>query len=222
MDTQLMMKRIKHCMKSEDRTDVEFRALIGLTEVGDIVKYITHDPKLNPGARPHGTAKDEALAYGQALVQMLATLSLRGIDLDKAIELGLRNWEDADWRRRNAKKAKSTGTEHLISGIGVVPGTVIGRVYILNGKHPAHKMPGGSILVAEFAKPELVEFFGNVIGVITDHGGATSRAANIAREKGVISVVGTGNATKILKHGQTITLQVPREGHDVEVKIQLG
>ena len=210
-------------MENEDRKDVEFRALIALTEFGGIAKYVTHDPKLNPGARPHGTAEDEALAYGQALVQMLATLLLRGIDPDKAIELGLQNWEDADWRKRKAKKAKSAGTKNLnLIGIGVVPGTVMGRVYVLSGKHPARKMPIGSILVAEFTKPELVEFFGNVIGVITDHGGATSHAANIAREKGVVSVVGTGNATKILKHGQTISIEVPREGHDVEVKIQLA
>jgi pyruvate,water dikinase len=43
-------------------------------------------------------------------------------------------------------------------------------------------------------------------GIVTDHGGRTSHAAIVSRELGVPAIVGTGNATSILKDGQEITL----------------
>ncbi len=215
------MARVRHCIQGEDRKDVEFRALISLTELGDIVKYITHDPKLNPGARPHGTKKDEVLAYGQAIVQAFATLHLREIDCEEAIEAGLRNWEDADWRKRQAKTRESNRKAGIIklSGSGIVPGRVQGTVYMLNG-HGEQDMPNDAILVAPFAKPDIIMLLDKVVAIITDHGGSTCHAANIAREKSTITVVGTGNATEVLRHGQKVILDVPRAGQSVEITIE--
>ena len=43
-------------------------------------------------------------------------------------------------------------------------------------------------------------------GIITDHGGATSHAAIVSRELGLPAVVGTQNATGLLRDGQMVTL----------------
>lgn len=42
--------------------------------------------------------------------------------------------------------------------------------------------------------------------IVTDSGGRTSHAAIVSRELGIPAVVGTGNATKVLKNGQEITV----------------
>lgn len=67
---------------------------------GRIGRYITHDPVLNPNARPHGTKAEEVLAYGQVFVQTAALAGIRGIRLEDAFEKGLQNWVDADWRKK--------------------------------------------------------------------------------------------------------------------------
>ena len=93
-------------MAKEDRKDVEFRHIIAVTEVGDIGKYITHDPKLNPNARPHGTKDDEVLAYGQAFVQLAALAYLREISFKEAFDKGTQNWIDMDWKKSPNKLLK--------------------------------------------------------------------------------------------------------------------
>jgi pyruvate,water dikinase len=42
--------------------------------------------------------------------------------------------------------------------------------------------------------------------LVTDGGGILSHPAIIAREHGIPAVVGTGNATKVLKDGQRVTV----------------
>ncbi len=49
-----IMKRIKACFANEDRKDALFRQALVTNEVGDWAKFLTHDPALNPGARPAG------------------------------------------------------------------------------------------------------------------------------------------------------------------------
>ncbi|MBI4101336.1 MAG: hypothetical protein HY443_00020 [Candidatus Nealsonbacteria bacterium] len=199
MEISQIVKKIKQYLKTEDRKDVEFRALIALTELGDIVKYITHDQKLNPDARLHGTKKDEALAYGQALVQTIATAIQRGIDAEEAVKLGLENWADRDWRKKNGKK-------NQLSGILAFPGNVQGKAYIFSRKHPIEKMPVGSILVADYIAPALASHLAKAGGIVTNQGGMTSHAAVMAREQKIPCVVGTRNATVLIPHGQDIKI----------------
>lgn len=43
-------------------------------------------------------------------------------------------------------------------------------------------------------------------GIITNRGGRTCHAAIVSRELGVPAIVGTGNATEVLRDGQMVTL----------------
>jgi phosphoenolpyruvate synthase/pyruvate phosphate dikinase len=203
-------------MESEDRKDIEFRMNLLFTEIGDIAKYVTHDPVLNPGARPHGTPKDEALAYGQVFAMLFASCQLRGIDVEKSIELGLKNWEDRDWRKREASAVSS---RTRLIGIGVNPGGTTGPVYVLSEEHPIDKMPEGVILVAKFAKADLTAYMHKIVALVTDHGGATSHAGILATQNGLLALLGTGVATSILQHGEMISLTVPTAGHGAEGSI---
>ncbi len=204
-------KEIKKYLRTEYRKDVEFRALLALTELGDIVKYITHDKKLNPESRPHGTKNDEILAYGQALVQTIATMILRGINTEEAIKLGLKNWEEKDWQNQSKKKKK------IISGISTFPGNVKGRAYVLSANNPIKKMPEKSILIAPIIRPDMIRYLTGVLALVADHGGMTSHGAIISRELRIPCIIGAGNATQMIPHGRNIKIITKRGKGFVEL-----
>ena len=196
-----IINRIGPLINKEDIKSLEFRYAIVCTELGDIGKYITHDQKINPGARPYGSQKEEELAYGQALVQILALAILKDVDIKKAIGIGLKNWEESDWRKKEAKY------QDRICGIIGYPGSVRGNAYVVSPNNPIEEVEKGTILVTSTASPYLVEYFDKIVGFITDHGGKTSHAATMAREKGIPCIVGTGNATELIQHEKLILLK---------------
>ena len=192
--------RIKKLMKNEDRRDVEMRFVIAASELGDLAKYISHDQVLNPNARPHGTKEDEVLAYGQALVQVVALAYLRGISAGQAFKKGLQNWEEADWRK---VVAQGEGVEGLIA----CPGVVRGQAYVAMSSKDFDSIPESSILVTPYATPSVAIYLPKVLGCVTDHGGLTCHMASVAREMNVPCLVGTGNATNLIQTGQEIVLE---------------
>jgi phosphohistidine swiveling domain-containing protein len=190
---------VANLMEKEDRKDSEFRFALLSTEIGDIGKYITHDPKLNPGARPHGSKEDEKLAYGQAIVMLMGLCYARGISYDNALNLGINNWQEADWRKRESSSKE-------VKGFAAVPYFRSGDAYVVSEKNPLSEMKTPGILVMEFAKPDFVLAKEYILGIVTDHGGSSCHAANIAREYNIPCIVGTGNATTIINHGDRISL----------------
>ena len=200
MNIEDIEERIRKCMDGEDIKKPEFRYAITSTEFGDIGKYITHDQKINPNARPHGSKNDEILAYGQTLVQLSGLMQTRGITLKEAYDLGLKNWEDADWRKRKAKSLEE------VTGIIACNGYACGESYVVNNENPLKNVKKGSILIVTHAKPDIAKYLDDVSAVVTDHGGATCHLANIARERNVPCIVGTGNATDYIQHGKLIVV----------------
>lgn len=73
----------------------------------------------------------------------------------------------------------------------------------------------GEILVARNTDPDWEPVMRRVAGIVTDQGGRTAHAAIISREFGIPCIVGTGDATRILKTGQEITVCCTEgsEGH---------
>jgi len=204
-DTRLseIIARVSACFANEDRKNELFRQTLVTNEVGDWAKFLTHDPILNPDARPVGNKQEEILAAGQAVVMLFSLMLARGLDIREVIEFGLANWEDSDWRTRKAHESQNANE---VSGICACPGQVSGKAYVISKRHPVEKAPYGQILIASTANPELALYFQRAIGIVTDHGGKTSHATNIAREYGIPCIVGTGNATQSVPHGSTVEL----------------
>jgi phosphohistidine swiveling domain-containing protein len=203
---------IAELMSNEDRKDAEFRFAILTTEIGGVGKYITHDPLLNPGARPYNNKEDEKLAYGQIIVQLMGLAHIRGINYTEALNLGLKNWLDADWRKRKAED------ETKVKGLAACPGFAYGEAYVVNSERSIQKLADSKerkIIVMEAADPEFVIAIKNIEGIITDHGGYTCHAANIAREHNVPCIVGTGNATRLIENNQTIRMVSGIDGKSV-------
>lgn len=199
-----IIKRVTACFANEDRKDELFRQVLVTNEVGDWAKFLTHDPVLNPGARPVGDKIEETMAAGQAIVMIFSLALAREINIAEALEAGLKNWEDADWRKRKAKKTADSSNE--VEGIGACPGRAIGKAYVVSRKNPIEKFPNGWLIVASSASPELAMYFERASAIVTDHGGKTSHAANIARGRNLPCIVGTGNATERIPHGAEVEL----------------
>ncbi len=94
----------------------------------------------------------------------------------------------------------------LVSGETASPGRVMGVVRILKSAKEIDKVKSGDILVTSMTTPDFVPAMKKAVAIVTDKGGQTSHAAIVSRELGVPCVVGTKNATKVLKTGQLVVV----------------
>jgi len=94
----------------------------------------------------------------------------------------------------------------LLSGSPASPGIAWGQVVIIQSSREITKIKEGDILVTEMTNPDFVPAMKKSAAILTDRGGRTSHAAIVSRELGIPCIVGTEKATKILKNGQTITI----------------
>jgi len=100
-----------------------------------------------------------------------------------------------------------TGTgKVLATGAAVGEAIATGPVCVIRDPKDLARFPDGAILVTEMTDPDWTPLMRRAGGIVTDHGGATSHAAIVSRELGLPAIVGTGDATAILKDGQAITL----------------
>ena len=68
------------------------------------------------------------------------------------------------------------------------------------------KMEPGSILVAPNTTPAWTQLFAHAAGLVTDMGSILAHGSIVAREYGIPAVLGVGNGTVRIKHGQSITI----------------
>ncbi|MDE7454834.1 MAG: hypothetical protein K2M64_03285, partial [Clostridia bacterium] len=85
-------------------------------------------------------------------------------------------------------------------------GEVCAKVKIINNMQQAEDFEDGCILVTTMTVPEITSAIEKASGIITDEGGITCHAAIIAREYSVPCLVGTKNATAVLKDGDYVQL----------------
>jgi pyruvate, water dikinase len=83
----------------------------------------------------------------------------------------------------------------------------VGTAKIVLNPEDAHKeMCKGDILVTAMTDPDFVPFMKMASAIVTDKGGITSHAAIVSRELNIPCVVGTENASQIMKTGQEYTV----------------
>ncbi|MDR3559470.1 MAG: phosphoenolpyruvate synthase, partial [Candidatus Pacebacteria bacterium] len=64
----------------------------------------------------------------------------------------------------------------------------------------------GEVLVTEMTDPDWEPIMKIAAAIVTNSGGRTSHAAIVSRELGIPCVVGTGNATRVVKNGRAVTV----------------
>jgi len=103
-------------------------------------------------------------------------------------------------------QAKNDPNSDVLNGIPVSPGTVTNPASLIKSPAEFDLMEPDSILVCPMTNPAWTPLFAHASGLVTDMGGILGHGSIVAREYGIPAVVGTGNITRRVKHGQMITV----------------
>ena len=136
------------------------------------------------------------------------------------------------WSRKMKEgkvEKKESGTEAveggriLVRGLPASPGVATGVARVILDPHgpEAQQFQKGNILVTKMTDPDWVPLMKKAAAIVTDEGGMTSHAAIVSRELGIPAIVGTGNATQVIKTGMLITVDASR-GVVYEGKVEIG
>jgi pyruvate,water dikinase len=101
--------------------------------------------------------------------------------------------------------APATGRE-LVRGLGAAPGMAVGAVRVIRQREEATDLVAGEVLVTHMTTPDWVPLMRKAAAIVTDSGGMTCHAAIVSRELGIPCVVGTANATEVLRDGELVTV----------------
>jgi len=111
----------------------------------------------------------------------------------------------------------------LVRGLPASPGVATGVARVILDPHSpeAKEFKKGDVLVTKMTDPDWVPLMKKAAAIVTDEGGMTSHAAIVSRELGIPAVVGTGNATKVIKTGMLVTVDGSR-GVVYEGRVEIG
>lgn len=100
---------------------------------------------------------------------------------------------------------EATG-EVRISGRAIGQKIGVGEVRLIASPAEMNRVQPGDILVTDMTDPDWEPVMKRAAAIVTNRGGRTCHAAIVARELGIPAVVGTGEATTVLKDGETVTV----------------
>ncbi|HKI94831.1 MAG TPA: phosphoenolpyruvate synthase [Gemmatimonadales bacterium] len=100
----------------------------------------------------------------------------------------------------------SSHGERLTVGLAIGDAIATGTVCRLRSPEAIDRFKPGAVLVTTMTDPDWVPVMKKAAAIVTDHGGRTSHAAIVSRELGLPAIVGTGNATTVLRDGMDVTV----------------
>jgi pyruvate, water dikinase len=110
------------------------------------------------------------------------------------------------------KITEAVPDKRILTGIAVGSKIASGKVVIMyaldgrDGSHDGTDFKDGDILVTDMTDPDWEPIMKKASAIVTNKGGRTCHAAIVARELGVPAIVGTSDATDVLKENQLITV----------------
>ncbi|RLG44606.1 MAG: phosphoenolpyruvate synthase, partial [Thermoproteota archaeon] len=94
-----------------------------------------------------------------------------------------------------------------IKGLPASPGIAWGKAkVVLSPEEAAERLKEKDILVTTMTNPDWVPYMKKASAIVTDEGGMTCHAAIVSRELGIPCIVGTKNATEVLRDGAEYTV----------------
>jgi phosphoenolpyruvate synthase/pyruvate phosphate dikinase len=93
---------------------------------------------------------------------------------------------------------------NVLRGNAGSSGKIRGPARVVLALAEAGELKLGDVLVTETTTPPWTPLFATASAVVTDTGGVLSHCAGVAREYRIPAVVGTGEATKVIKDGQLL------------------
>lgn len=111
--------------------------------------------------------------------------------------------------RKIINKVKREKTKD-VKGFIAQKGKAKGKVKIIKTYHDIKRVNKGDILVANTTHPNYLPAMQRAAAFVTNEGGIASHAAIVSRELKKPCIVGTGNATKILKDGDLVEVDADK------------
>jgi len=109
-------------------------------------------------------------------------------------------------------KINSENLIPILKGSAIGDGVSCGQVVIMHsldgrdGTIDVSEFVEGSVLVTDMTDPDWEPIMKKASAIVTNKGGRTCHAAIVAREMGLPAIVGSINATKLLKNNQNVTI----------------
>ncbi|MES2499632.1 MAG: phosphoenolpyruvate synthase [Pseudomonadota bacterium] len=103
-------------------------------------------------------------------------------------------------------KLQKHSAKPLVAGRAVTQKVGVGPVRIVLDPSQMHEVQPGDVLVADMTDPNWEPVMKRAAALVTNRGGRTCHAAIIARELGIPAIVGSVNATDLLREGEIVTV----------------
>ena len=116
-------------------------------------------------------------------------------------------YEGEPARRLLMSYQKSAARSEIKGMVASGKGRIHGKACIILDAKKDIFIPG-SIMITSMTRPDFVHLMRQAKAIITDEGGLTCHAAIVARELGIPCIIGTRNASKALRNGQKIVLDL--------------
>jgi pyruvate,water dikinase len=94
----------------------------------------------------------------------------------------------------------------LVRGRSVGQKIAQGPVRVVKSAHHLEEVQQGDVLVTDKTDPDWEPTMKKAAAIVTNRGGRTCHAAIVSRELGLPAIVGTENATEVLKNNQQVTV----------------
>ena len=101
-------------------------------------------------------------------------------------------------------------TSMVLRGFAVSPGRVSAPASVVLSPADFFRMEQGTILVCPTTTPAWTPLFSQARGLVTDVGGVLAHGSISAREYAIPAVLGTGQASQRIRHGQSVTVDGDR------------
>ncbi len=112
--------------------------------------------------------------------------------------------------RKITKQLTTQAYSENITGVCASPGWAVGKVSIISHSSDLRKVKNGDVFVAKYTFPTYLPAMAKCSAIVTDDGGMTSHAAIVARELKIPCVVGTKNATRLLKDKDRVEVKATK------------
>jgi pyruvate,water dikinase len=148
-----------------------------------------------------------ALRDGTGTAKLRAQVSARRRGFEFVAMAGVTDWiaPVAEPDAPGSGTASGADRDHdPLAGVTASGGYAQGRARLILNDQDMLDMVPGEILVTTMTTPSLMLAVEKAAGIVTDEGGMLCHAAIISREFGIPCVIGTNNATRQLRTGDTV------------------
>lgn len=128
------------------------------------------------------------------------------IKRNKIYYASFRNFQNENEIGSTLSGAATSSSDKALSGIGCSCYKMTGVARVISSLDDTDRLCEGDILITKFTDTGWTSLFAKLGGIVTEYGGMLCHAAIVSREYGIPCVVCAENATKLIKDGETITI----------------